>query len=62
MLWMLQEAKENSANSIASLKGKPGRFSVSGYYFYISKIASIRRKNLKVGKSHGIVYINGWQH
>ena len=29
---------------------------------YISKIASKRRRNLKVGKSHGIVYINGWQH
>ena len=29
---------------------------------YISKIASKRRSNLKVGKSHGIVYINGWQH
>ena len=29
---------------------------------YISKIASKRRSNLKVGKSHIIVYINGWQH
>ena len=34
MLWMLNEATENSAKSIASLKGKAGRFSVSGYYFY----------------------------
>ena len=26
---------------------------------YISKIVSKRRSNLAVGKSHGIVYING---
>ena len=28
---------------------------------FISKIASKRNRKLKSGKSHGIVYINGWQ-
>ena len=28
---------------------------------FLSKIASKRNRNLKFGKNHGIVYINGWQ-